>query len=76
MALKEVNLLLDSQLEDKNEKYAGKFFPLTIKCLKLAASNADKDSDRGNAVKIFQICEKAIQDKRIYIRDMPNLLLN
>ena len=75
MALEQVDKLLVSQREDKNKKYAGKFFPLTIKCLKLAAQNADQGTDGVNTVKVNEICEKAIKENRVSNDDLPNLSL-
>lgn len=75
VALEQADKLFESQLEDKNKKYAGNFFPSTIKCLKVAASRADQGRDGVNTVRVNEICENAVKENRVSNDDLPDVFI-
>jgi hypothetical protein len=75
MALEQVEKLLDTDLDDKNAKYGGKLFPFTVKCLKIAAMNANEGQEGARTARVNEICEKASKEQRISLDDFPDLSL-
>ena len=55
LALEQVDKIFEKQCDKNRNQYSGCFFPITIDCLKLAASNADKGLSQENTEKIKNI---------------------
>ncbi len=75
LALEQVDKIFEKKCEKNSKQYSGCFFQITIDCLKLAASNADKGLNQEKTEKINIICEKAMQEERISNENLPELSL-